>query len=144
MTASLVFQLSNMAALLGWLILTASILLNRPVWRDFWAGQLWPLALSALYAVLIVGFFFKAPGGFDSLENMQLLFATPWVALAGWVHYLAFDLFVGAWISKRIIEEGLPRLLLLVLLPLTFMFGPAGYLAFHICRLAFSKVEVSQ
>ncbi len=144
MTASLVFQLSNMAALLGWLILTASILLNRPVWRDFWAVQLWPLALSALYIILIVGFFFKAQGGFDRLENVQLLFTAPWVALAGWVHYLAFDLFVGAWISKRIMEEGLPRLLLLVLLPLTFMFSPAGFLAFHVCRQVFSKVEVSQ
>ena len=144
MTASFVFSLANLFALAGWIVLIFGIVRKRPFWRDTVAGIWWPLVLSVLYMVLVVFFLFKARGGFDSLENVQLLFTAPWVALSGWVHYLAFDLFVGTWISKRVMQEGLPHLLLFVLLPLTFMFGPAGFLAFHVCRIAFSKVEASK
>ncbi len=144
MTASFVFSLANPFALAGWIILIFAIVRKRPFWRDTVAGLWWPLALSALYTLLIIFFFFKAQGGFDTLENVQLLFTAPWAALAGWVHYLAFDLFIGAWISKRVMEEGMPRLLLIVLLPLTFMFGPAGLLALAVCRLAFAKVVASK
>ena len=58
-----------------------------------------PLAglLGALYAVLIATNIFGAAGGFGSLGDVGRLFENPYLLLAGWVHYLAFDLFVGAW-----------------------------------------------
>ena len=68
------------------------------------------------------------------LENVQKLFTSPWAALAGWIHYLAFDLFMGARIARGIAEQGLPRWPLVLLLPLTFLFGPIGYLAFEIIK----------
>ena len=139
LTAAQLFQIANPLALLGWIVLIASILLNKPVWRDQLAGRFWPLGLSALYTALIVFFFFKAPGGFDTLDNVQLLFTSEWAALAGWVHYLAFDLFLGAWISREVITGGMSRLLLLPLLPLTFMFGPAGLLGFEVAWLLFQR-----
>jgi Domain of unknown function (DUF4281) len=134
-TASTVFSLANPFALAGWIILIFAIIRNKPYWRDTVAGLCWPLALSALYSLLIVFFFFKAQGGFDTLENVQLLFTAPWAALAGWVHYLAFDLFIGAWIAKRVMTEGMSRWWLIGLLPLTFMFGPAGLLAHQFLRV---------
>jgi Domain of unknown function (DUF4281) len=142
-TASSLFSLANPFALAGWIILIIAIWRKNPYWRDSVAGLWWPLALSALYTLLIIFFFFNAQGGFDTLENVQLLFTAPWAALAGWVHYLAFDLFIGAWISKRVMEEGMPRLLLAALLPMTFMFGPMGLLGFQICRIAFRKVDTA-
>ena len=135
MTASLVFQISNFAALLGWLILAAGVIFDKPSWRNFWAGWLGPLALSLLYAFLIAFFFFKADGGFDSLAHVQQLFTFEWAALAGWVHYLAFDLVMGAYVARRVIDAGLSRWWLLGLLPLTFMFGPIGFLA---CELVYA------
>lgn len=144
MTASTLFSLANPVALAGWIVLIFAIIRKKPFLRDTVAGLWWPLALSALYTLLIIFFFFKAQGGFDTLENVQLLFTAPWAALAGWVHYLAFDLFIGAWISKRVMEEGMPRLLLVALLPMTFMFGPMGLLGLQICRIAFRKVEKAQ
>ena len=143
MTPELIFQMANMVAVLGWLVLAAAIVYKKPVWRDVIAGQVWPAALSIAYSSLILFFWAKAEGGFDSLANVQKLFTFPWAALAGWIHYLAFDLFVGAHISKRVMEEGLPRLSLVVLLPLTFMFGPIGYLGFQLIRLAFRKVRAA-
>ena len=63
------------------------------------------------------------------------------MALAGWVHYLAFDLFIGANIAREVADRGISRLFLIVLLPLTFLFGPIGYFAFVIVRFGFAKVE---
>ena len=67
---------------------------------------------------------------------MQLLFTDGWAATAGWMHYLAFDLFMGAWIARTLMQAGLSRLWLVPLLPLTFLFGPAGFLAAEVVRRA--------
>jgi hypothetical protein len=142
LAASQIFLIANSVALLGWIILIAGILLNRPFLRDQLAGRWIPLGLATLYFVLIVFFFGKAEGGFDTLGNVQKLFTFPWVALAGWVHYLAFDLFVGVWISRRVMEDGLPRWTLIALLPLTFTFGPMGLLGFECVRQVFGRIEV--
>ncbi len=142
MTADQVFQITNLVALLGWSVLIAGIVFKKSPWRDGIAGQVIPIALSVVYTCLVVFFWAEAEGGFDTLPNVQKLFTSPWVALAGWVHYLAFDLFVGAFISRRVMDEGLSRLVLVPLLPLTFMFGPVGYLAFQFTSLAFQKVKV--
>ncbi len=143
MTADFLFSLVNPIALLGWIILGVGIVWNKPFLRDEIAGRVWPLGLSVLYTILIGAFFFKAEGGFDTLANVQKLFTYPWAALAGWVHYLAFDLFIGATISRDIMKLGISRLFLIVLLPLTFMFGPIGYVGFVIVRTALAKKEIA-
>ena len=80
-------------------------------------------------------------GGFGSLEAVRRLFDVPGLLVAGWVHYLAFDLFVGAWIAERAGAIGLPHLIVLPLLALTFLFGPAGFLAFVIVRAAWTAAR---
>jgi hypothetical protein len=141
MTASQLFSIANPVTMVGWIVLIFAIMFRRPIWRDEIAGRWFPLGLSAVYSVLIVFFFFQAEGGFDTLENVQKLFTSPWAALAGWIHYLAFDLFMGSLIARRMMEAGLPRWPLVVLLPLTFMFGPMGYLGYELAKLALEKSE---
>jgi hypothetical protein len=58
------------------------------------------------------------------------------VLLAGWVHYLAFDLFIGAWICRRAAADGLNPWLARLCLPPTFLAGPAGLLLFLAIRFA--------
>jgi hypothetical protein len=128
MTPELLFSLSGPVALIGWLSLAAGILLRNALLRDTVAGTAIPLALSAAYAALILVFWWTAEGGFDSLANVQKLFTSPWVALAGWVHYLAFDLAIGAILARTVMAAGLSRLFLIPILPLTFLFGPIGFL----------------
>ncbi len=75
-------------AMVGWLVLAYAVLRRNASCVTRSPERWWPLALSALYLMLMLFFFGKAEGGFDSLANVQKLFTSPWVALGGWVHYL--------------------------------------------------------
>lgn len=132
MTPDALFQLSNPAALLGWIALALSPLAPRAA--QLVGGWLIPLALSVGYAALVLVHFAGAEGGFDSLSGVMTLFDNPWLTLAGWVHYLAFDLLVGAWIVRTARAEGIAHAFVLPCLALTFLFGPAGFLTFAALR----------
>jgi len=102
-----------------------------------------PLILSIVYSFLIARYFFSAEGGFDTLTNVQQLFTHPSAALAGWVHYLAFDLFVGGVIAKQADDIGLSRLIQAPILAATFIFGPFGYLLFMIVKPIIVRFKAS-
>lgn len=129
------FAAAGRLAIIGWLAL---ILLPR--WRGVaaaLAGWIVPGLLSLGYLVLIAVHWHEAKGGFASLDSVAALFASKPLLLAGWVHYLAFDLFVGNWILRRSQEEAIPHWLMLPVLTLTFLFGPIGYLAWLLLRASF-------
>lgn len=140
MTADKIFSIANMIALLSWLVLlvaprfaaTRKIILSGAI----------PLLLSAAYLILIVLFFGKAEGGFDSLANVMKLFTNEWSVLAGWIHYLAFDLFVGAWEVKDSQEKGISHWFVIPCLVLTFLFGPIGFLLYSVLRFFLGQKEV--
>ena len=138
MTPDDLFQIANPLALLGWVALALSPLAPRAALAV--AGVAIPLLLSVAYTGLVLAFWSGAPGGFGSLADVQLLFTDPHVALAGWVHYLAFDLFVGAWATRTARAEGIAHLFLLPCLALTFLFGPAGLLAFAALRFTHARL----
>jgi hypothetical protein len=139
MTPAELFSLMNYTALAGWAVLAAGIVLNNALLRDILAGRVVPALLAAAYTALIVLFWAGSDGGYGSLDDVARLFANPWLLLAGWVHYLAFDLAIGAIIARRTFDEGLPRLILIPILPLTFLFGPIGWLAFEAIRVLLRK-----
>jgi Domain of unknown function (DUF4281) len=134
LSPDLVFRLGNGLALLGWVLLAASPAGARwAPWARRLAGRVLPLLFAVVYVALLVQHW-PAEGGFGSVAQVQALFAVPGALVAGWLHYLAFDLFVGAWIAERGAALGLPHWQLVPLLLLTFMFGPAGLLAFFALR----------
>lgn len=128
---ALLFQLFNTAALVGW-----GLLLLAPRWRltrlVVGTGAL-PLVLATAYAACI-GYHYRSAsggeGGFGSLAEVAALFRDPWALLAGWVHYLCFDLAVGAWALRDAQRRGLPHGLLAPALVLTFLLGPVGLLLY--------------
>jgi len=130
------FQMTGPLAMLGWLSLVLSPL--APRLSQAIAALAIPALLSVGYTALILVHWSTAPGGFGSLADVMALFNDPSIALAGWVHYLAFDLFVGAWITRTARAEGIPHLLILPCLVPTFLFGPAGFLAFTALRAAYA------
>ena len=134
MNPDLIFQLATPFVLTGWLALLASPWFPRAA--DRYAGIAVPALLSVAYAGLILAFWSSAEGGFDSLDNVARLFETREMLLAGWLHYLAFDLFVGAWVVRAARDAAVPFLLVVPCLALTFLLGPAGFLAFLAIRAA--------
>ena len=134
MNADTIFNVSGMLALAGWLSLLASPLVPR--FADHIGGLGIPVLLAVIYTGLVLAFWSSAKGGFDSLDNVAALFQTRELLLAGWIHYLAFDLLIGAWIVRAGRQGAIPFWLTVPCLVLTFLFGPAGFLAFAAIRAA--------
>ncbi len=128
MSLETIFSAANGLALLGWLLLAAA-----PRWRfteRIVLSGAASLLLAALYLGLAVVYLGDSEGGFGSLADVVKLFSRPPIVLLGWVHYLAFDLFVGAWELRDARARGVPHLALLPCLGLTFMLGPIGLLLY--------------
>lgn len=136
MTPDLLFQIANPLAMTGWIALAFSPLAARAT--IIYAGLVVPVVLAVSYTALILAFWSSAEGGYDSLQNVMRLFDSPHAALAGWVHYLAFDLLVGAWATRTARAESVPHYLLLPCLGLIFWFGPIGFLLFLAIRAGLS------
>lgn len=134
---SLIFKAASRFTLLGWILLAVF-----PQWQYSLPITLGivVLLLSALYTYLIfLGKHLDEPGqkvkgDFWSLKGVMNLFKSPRAVLAGWVHYLAFDLAIGVFIVADAARYDIHQLLLLPCLLLTLMFGPAGLLAYFVMR----------
>lgn len=132
MTANQTFDLLNLVALGGWVLLVLSPRLPRVTTTV--SGAVIPALLSGVYVVLVGANWNGSEGGFSSLPAVAALFSNPWILLAGWTHYLAFDLLVGNWEMRDATARGIPYALVLPCLVLTFLFGPAGWLLYTIVR----------
>lgn len=119
------FSIANTGALLSWIVLAVAPGRAAPVLRYVVPG-----ALAVLYIWAIGTSLPGTEGGFDSLANVKQLFTSDRAVLAGWVHYLAFDLFIGCWEVLDARERGVKHAFVLPCLALTFMLGPAGLLLY--------------
>ncbi|MCC6773345.1 MAG: DUF4281 domain-containing protein [Gemmatimonadaceae bacterium] len=129
--ADTLFAIANPLPLPAWLLL-----LFLPRWKytlPIARLVLVPL-LSLAYAAIILLKFGEADGDFNSLAGVQQLFANPYALLGGWIHYLAFDLFVGTWIVEDALARQVPWWARAIPLPLTLMFGPVGLLLYLVLR----------
>ena len=142
MTADQLFRLCGLLAMLGWLGL-----LLTPLWprasREHLPrlvfGITVPALIAVVYTAIIVTHWAGHRGGFNSLDQVMLLFTDRWLVTAGWVHYLAFDLFVGGWQIEDSRQRGVPHLAVVPCLLLTFFFGPIGLLLYLGIRATFQK-----
>lgn len=131
---ALIFQLANGFALVAWLVLIfaprreALLILLRD-------GAVGLLCLT--YAVLLVWIMTSAGSDgadFTTIDGVRTIFASDAGVTVGWIHYLAFDLFVGLWVARDADRIGLSRLVQAPILLATFLFGPFGLLIFLIVR----------
>lgn len=137
MNAERIFSLANAVALAGWILL--AVFPRRKMVTAAFAGAVLPGLLALIYLALLVSRMGHAQGGLGTLGQVQALFADPWLLLAGWVHDLAFDLFVGAWEARDAARRGVSRWALLPCLALTFLVGPVGLLAWLGTRAALAR-----
>ncbi len=129
MDFSQAFRIANTVALLSWILLA---LMPRYGWLLRWLRYGIIGGFAIVYTGVVALYFFKIEGGgFTTLQEVKNLMAADAGAFAGWVHYLAFDLFVGLWVAENLDRIGLHRVLQIPILFATFMFGPVGLLTFY-------------
>ena len=121
------FQILNTATLAAWLPL---VFLPRRRWATTVVPIVVPALLAVVYAGLLVVSLPGSDGGFASMAGVRALFANPHGLLAGWTHYLAFDLFIGGWELRDAQQRGIRHLVVVPALVLTFLVGPAGLLLY--------------
>lgn len=139
MTLETLFKAANFSVVPFWLLL-----LLGPRWR--WTqrlvhGPVVLLLLTPMYAYLLFGHA-PAPQGtsFASLYGVMIGFTAPNLVLAGWLHYLVFDLFVGAWESRDAVRRNIPQWIVAPCLVATFMVGPIGLLLYVFVRFVRTQV----
>jgi hypothetical protein len=135
------YLIANSVAFAGWLVLLASPWMPRVA--DVVAGLIIPLLLAVAYAVLMVLVVDFSGGGFDTLANLMKLFGRPEAVLVGWLHYLAFDLFIGSWQVETARREGIPFGWIVPALVLTLLLGPIGLLTFMAVRAVARRRSMS-
>lgn len=140
MSPETLFQIAGPLALSGWIALACAPWAPRA--GLIYGGRIIPLVLAVLYTALILTGWSRAEGGYGSLPDVMRLFDFPDIALAGWVHYLGFDLLVSAWAVQTARQERIAHALVLPCLMLIFLFGPAGFLAFMALRAAYPRHKV--
>ena len=132
------FKASSYTALLGWIVL-----IGFPSWAlgtEF--VLLIVITLLSLVYIFLVFFARKldegevVKGSFWSLKGIVSLFKTPRIVLAGWVHYLAFDLMVGLYIVSDAANFDISHWLWIPCLLMTLMFGPAGLFIYFVLKYA--------
>ncbi len=137
MTNDSIFSLAGLGAMAGWLLLALAPLRRGPI---ILAARGVGSALAVVYLILMGG---RILGGgsldFSRLDGIAAAFSQPSVMLVGWIHYLAFDLWVGAWEAEVAPRWGVPHWALLPSLGLTFFLGPIGLVLFlataGVCRV---------
>jgi hypothetical protein len=138
MSLESVFLICNFAVMPAWLLL-----LVAPGW--VWTQRLVhslliPILLGTAY---LLGFLTAPPGpegaSFGSLEGVTLFFSAPHGVLVGWIHYLVFDLFVGAWQVRDARRRGLHHGFVVPCLLFTLILGPIGLLLYLVIRFAVTR-----
>ncbi len=134
MTPTQVFSIAGLITTLMWILM-----IFLPKWKvtkyliNF---KIIPLILSFIYAIYIfLSIKINGMPDFGSLTSVMKLFTKENAVLAGWIHYLAFDLIIGMWMLNASKKLNIHQLIIAPCLFLTFMFGPIGFLLFFIIKI---------
>ncbi|TGK52961.1 ABA4-like family protein [Leptospira bouyouniensis] len=132
MNPSTIFSIANIVAVIAWMVLILSPNQNKviPFLRVLVSG----LFLGGLYLISLSLGFGNVEGNFSSLQSVRSLFMNDEFLLAGWVHYLSFDLFLGTWEAEDGKTNGIHRLVLVPIHGLTFYYGPVGLVLYLIVK----------
>jgi hypothetical protein len=132
----LIFLVANNGILIFWALLIAA-----PRWRGTEVAVhsiAVPVVLGLAYAWLLAQvwlFGAAAPGtNYTTLAGVMALFRSPTGAVMGWIHYLVFDLFVGAWQARDAARRGVPHWAVMPCLIVTLLAGPVGLLLYLAVR----------
>lgn len=142
MSPDTAFQIINLGVLPFWLLL---LLAPRWKWTQKIVHSVFIVAaLGLIHFLTVLKADFPEGASGMSLRGAMLMFDEPWGMVACWAHYLAFDLFVGAWLVRDAIRRNIPHLAVVPCLILTNMLGPTGFLAYLLLRAVLRRTITLQ
>jgi hypothetical protein len=129
MEAGEIFKIANAFASIGWLLML--VLYSFDKMAQWLIGGI-VILLCIAYVIIIVPGLSKMPAdSFSTIEGVMALFQSKEAVLAGWIHYLAFDLLTGITIAMSAKSYGINRFVMLPFWLFTFMLGPLGFLLYY-------------
>lgn len=136
MNYALLFKIVNASVIPAWFLLM--VFPRKQITEWVVHSYLYPIFLGILY-ILLFALSFGGEGGMDTLENLQISFSRDEVLVLGWVHYLVFDLFIGAWIVRDSVQNNISHIRIVPALILTLFLGPIGLLIYLTIRWLHTK-----
>src|SRR5215813_10324664 len=138
------FKVSGFIVLPFW-----ALMIFLPYWRvtkRLMSSLLVCAVPAALYAALVIPRFAEVWQAVSrpELSGIAALLGSPVGATIAWLHFLAFDLFVGRWIYLDGRERGVPAWVMAPVLFLTLMLGPCGFLLYLIARHARGRLQAGE
>ena len=133
MNHDLLFHIFNILAFSGWFFLI--FLPNLKFTKIMILSGFLSIFFCFSYMIIcFISITSKAPGGFQNLNELMVLFKSKDWVLTGWIHYLAFDLFIGVWIFHDSLKSNMKHATIIPSLFLTFILGPFGFLTYYIYK----------
>lgn len=134
---SFVFSAVNIVALVAWVALIALPRAPALLSAIMYLGVgLLCLAYTLGLAGVVSGLLPNEGGGsIDmTIEGVRGFFGSDAGVTIGWIHYLAFDLFVGLWVARDADAKFFSRWVQAPVLLATFLVGPVGLLVWLVIR----------
>ncbi len=134
-----IFNSLNLLVMLGWIPLF--IFPYSKLTKKLTDGLYVPFLLCVFYTYFLSQTKGLFSADFSSLMGILDLFrnSSKESAAAGWIHYLAFDYFVGCWIVNHSVKKGIPYIIFITPLLFTLFAGPFGLLLFLVLRLFYKR-----
>lgn len=135
-----IFNIFNCGILLFWILLLA--LPKKGFTQKLVAFPWVPLVFASGYVYFLSTTKGTFSADFSSLSGLTEMFqnSKPRGVAAGWLHYLAFDFWVGCWMLKNSQDKGVNHLWMILPLICTFMLGPVGIIIYTLVLLTQKKL----
>lgn len=129
----LAFYVCNYGVIGAWLLLALAPK-SEFTHRVVFSGVV-PLLFGTAYGLILFSDWGNNPDAHVfTLDGVMAVFTSRQTTVAAWIHYLVFDLFVGAWITRDAARHGIPHLWITPLLLMTLAFGPLGLMGYLLLR----------
>lgn len=138
MNTDTIFKVTCLIAAVGWIVL----IFVSPFWFkwDRFVVGIIIVILALTYSLLnFTNFDPDILSKFSTLDGVQSLYQNKALLLAGWEHFLAFDLLVAVWIKRNSVKFGINHWVILPAIIFTCMLGPLGFIIYLLIRWAKTK-----
>ena len=133
----------NLGVLPLWIIL---FFFPHSFMSKYLVRSIFPFMVFSFVYVYLIYYFFISDFNFQnnftlylSLENLSDLFSEKGFLIMFWCHFLAVNLFCGAWIVSDSIKLSISKFLTFFPLLITYLIGPLGLFIYWLVRIFFAR-----